>query len=335
MKRSSARIASLPRNAPAIRPARRRARAAIAFTLLEVMVAMVIFTLVMSSLYVSFRTAIKAFDIGMTHSELDQTARYALTQISDDLRNLFYKTANSYNVTSRQQDAMAQQREQQRLQSGVQITVGEDANTPDTGPPIDISFRATDNGDQDDISFARYQTLKRNEDRKPWGLARIRYYMGNNMLMRSIDDIKTPETDEDGNEIPKVTQPQTDKIANNVKSFSLKFGYFTESEWRTAQDWDSNAEKYRNPPTEEETNLVAQDLASMVQADQQKQQKPDDLPAWVEVSVTFTDPRKSEKARTYRETVLLPQSQETYVPPDTQQPDSLSAVERRRNRKGE
>jgi hypothetical protein len=43
---------------------------------------------------------------------------------------------------------------------------------------------------------------------------------------------------------------------------------------------------------------------------------PDELPAWVEITFVFTDPKKVEKERTYRQIVLLPQSQETYVPPE-------------------
>ena len=289
-------------------------------SLLEVMIAMVIFALVMSSMYLTFRTGVKAYQIGLTHSDGDQLVRYVFGQITDDLRNVYYKKPIDYNVTRRQREAMAAERERQALQSGSKITAGEDPNAPELGPKIDLNFRSTGSGDASDLTFVRYQTLKRGEDRKPWGLERLRYYVSNNMLLRSVDDVKAPETDEDGNEIPKPNPPQVDKLAANVKSFALKFGYWFDGEWQTTADWDSSVEKYRNPASEDEEDQAALDAMGLQNAaymnNQQKTKKTDDIPAWVEITITFTDPKNTEKERVLRQVLLMPTSQETYVPPE-------------------
>ena len=222
------------------------------FTLLEVLVAMVILGLVLSSLYLTFKTGMRAYDIGATHSEGAQAVRYTVAQLQDDLRNLYYKDANLYNVTRRQREALKVRLEQQQLQSGSKASLIDPSMEPELGPKIDLSFVAADKDQEDEVTFVRLQNFKHAENRKMWGLARIHYYVANNALYRSIDDIMMADTDEDGNEIPKANPPQVDKIANNVKSMDMKFGYYYDGEWETAPDWDSNACRYRNPAEEDE-----------------------------------------------------------------------------------
>lgn len=285
------------------------------FTLLEVMIAIVIFTLVMSSLYISFRTAVRAYDIGATHADAEQTARYTVSQVSDDLRNVYYKKKAQYNVMRRQREQLLQQQEQQQLQSGVKIASGEEAELPELGPAIDLSFKATSTGDSGDITFVRLQNLKHGEDRKMWGLARIRYFVSGNTLFRSVDDVKTGETDEEGNELPKPYPPQVDKIAANVKGVKMQFGYWYDGEWKLATDWDSETSQYRNPPLEDEGDGLDTSAAGGYTSSTQPLTT-DDLPAWVELTFTFTDPKKTEKEKEYKQIVQIPESQETYVPPD-------------------
>lgn len=287
-----------------------------AFSLLEVMVAMVLFGLVMSSLYVSFRTGMKAYDIGATHSEAGQAVRYVVSQVSDDLRNVFFKPASQYNITRRQREAQMAQVEQQQLKSGSKGGAPiDELEGPELGPKIDLGFRCEDNGETDDLTFVRTQNMKHGEDRKMWGLARVHYFVSGEALYRSVDDITAPETDEAGNDLPKPVPPQVDKVANHVKAFELKFGYYYEGEWTTAPSWDSEDSKYRNPSDEEEEEEKEKNRTPG--SDKQTQQNPPDgLPAWVEISYTFTDPKKSEKEKTCKQVVQLLASQETYVPPD-------------------
>ena len=246
-------------------------------------------------------------------------ARFAMNQIVEDLHNIFYRTPNSYNITRRQREAVRADKEKQMLAAGKTLTEVEELALPELGPMIDLSFKAGGGSGGGDLTFVRSQGQKHGEDKFPWGLVRVRYYVANNVLYRSLDDIKAPETDEDGNEIPKATVPQVDKIGNYVKAFDLKFGYWTEGEWRETTDWDSSPRQYRNPISDEELEQNEMLALTGGQANPQLQLNDeliDNLPAWVEVSVTFTDPRKEEREKTYKQIVQMPQSQENYIPPD-------------------
>jgi len=310
-----------------------------AFTLMEVMVAVVIFSLVVSSLVVSFRTGVKAYDIGITHSELDQTIRFVTAKIAEDLRNVYYKQPWTYNITRNQREQLLAEREQQLLQAGSRTSLLDDATMPELGPRIDLSFRASDNGETDDLSFARLELDAPLEMRHPWGLARVRYLVVNNTLYRAVDDVIAPETDEYGNEIPKPTQPTIDKLANNVKAFDLKFGYYYDGEWLLADDWDSDASQYRNPTDEEQDKSSVGGIRTTYSGGMQtsgpmQQRKSDDLPAWVEITYTFTDPKKTEKEKTVTQVVQLYPSQETYIPPELED-DSQSQRDIFRTRRKE
>lgn len=299
------------------------------FTLMEVMVAVVIFALVVSSLVVSFRTGVKAYDIGATHAELDQTIRFVTTQLAQDLRNVFYRQPWTYNVTRNQREELLQQREQQAQLSGAKVAAVDDDQTPELGPRIDLSFHARDNGETDELSFARLENDEHPETHRLFGLARLRYFVSDGCLYRAVDDVIAPETDEFGNELPKPVPPTIDKLANNVKGFDLKFGYFFDGEWLLADDWDSDTAQYRNPPEDEEgadrkgtaattrdpkTGELATRTGGMTL--ETTQRRTDDLPAWVEITYTFTDPKKTEKEKKVRQIIQLYPSQETYLPPE-------------------
>jgi prepilin-type N-terminal cleavage/methylation domain-containing protein len=319
-----------------------------AFTLMEVMVAVVIFSLVVSALFVSFRTGVRAYDIGVTHAELDQTIRFVTNQVASDLRNVFYRQPWTYNITRAQREELLAQREQQLQASGARVNLLDDAEMPDLGPRIDLSFRAEDNGDQDTLSFARLLNEDLPETRKMFGLARIRYFVDNGVLYRAVDDVIAPEVDDFGNEIPKPNPPVVDKLATNVKGFDVKFGYYYDGEWLLADDWDSDAAQYRNPSdedTESGVTLLARDRTRKGESTEQKvvttggsaspdatQRRTDDLPAWVEITYTFTDPKKTEKEKKFRQVIQLYPSQETYLPPEVTEGDTQRDIFRTRRR---
>lgn len=307
-----------------------RASARVAgFTLLEIVVALTIFGITLAALFTSFRTGLKAYEMGVTHAEAQQTGRYAVNQFSQDLRSIFYKSANEYNVTRRQREALLEQREQQQLQ-GRGNNEMEDETLPELGPAIDLSFLGEDGGEEDQVSFVHMQGTKKSEERALWGLERVRYFISNGALYRSTEDITAPEVDENGYEIPKATPPRVDKIANNAVGLDIKYGYYYDGQYLMADDWDSNASQYRNPESEEDEDITtpAGDQGGMAVSQQnqqgqqqQQQQKSDELPGWVEVTFKFSDPRNENRIRTYRQTVLLYNvaSQETYVPEEEQE----------------
>ncbi len=309
------------------------------FTLIELMVAMVIFTLIMSSVFISFRTAVSSYDLGIITSERGQTERYATTVLTNDLRNAYYLSPSRYNITRRQKENMAMQQEARLLKStSTRDTESDNSLLDDLPPPIDLNFRAMDNGETDEISFVRRQGMNYNEDRMPWGLERLRYFIQDGALYRSIDDVRGAETDEYGNPIPKEIPPRVEKIGTNVKGIDFKFGYWYDKEWLTATDWDSNSPRYRNPVTEDseqdKTNEeTLPDSQSALLKQQEMEQRVDDMPSWVEITYEFANPAKPDAVTKIRQVVMLPQAQETYVPEEIFQ--DTSRLQRMKQEGGE
>lgn len=305
------------------------------FTLIEIMVALVIFTVLMTSLFASFRTGMKAFTMSTEHADQQQLGRFAINQVAKDLHNVFYKPESQYNVARRQQEAMLdEQLANTRSRSGRPDIV--DQGLPELGPPIDLSFTAEDGGEVDQLSLVRRVPFSIDNPTSMWGLARITYYVIDDVLYRATDDITKPETDEEGNMIPKATRPQVEKLADNCIGFDLKFGYYFEDQWHLADSWDSSASEYRNPATEEDgdiLNTVGENASGAVQSQgtaavmnrtmqqQQQQQRADDLPGWVELTFKFVpDKKKPDQYRTYKQTIVINHkyANETYVPQDEQ-----------------
>lgn len=322
-----------------------------AFTLIEIMVAVVIFAIMITALFGAFRTGMKAYSMGTEHNKQQQVGRFAVNEVAQDLRNIFYKPESQYNVARRQQEAMIDANN-----TGLETASGRDVvdeNLPDVGPPIDLSFSGEDGGDVDTISFVRQLGFSLDDDRPLWGLGRITYYVVDGNLYRSVDDITKPETDEDGNVIPKSTKPKIDKLAENCMGFDVKYGYYFDEDWHLADSWDSNASQYRNPPEEDDDDIkstlgqnasgdveqsgMAGALQNQVQQ-QEQQSRADELPGWLEITFKFAiDPEKPEQTRTYKQTIMMASkyANETYVPHD--EDDELKgarANSKRRDRGG-
>jgi len=343
------------------------------FTLIEIMVAMTIFAILMSSLYASLRMGMKTYAMGTAHAEEQQAGRYAVNQIAGDMRNIYYKPESQYNVTRRQREALLDQQNDQLQQAGGTDMTGSsrrnstssrrnsagansssasglggadmgddqvDENLPEMGPPIDLSFKGEDDGDTDRLSLVRRESDLDGKEHTMWGLERVTYYVANGNLYRAVDDITLPDTDEDGNDIPKPYPPRVDKLASNCVGFDLKYGYYHDKEYSLADSWDSRANQYRNPPTDDESDGSVSDPTSGNMANvsgtaasavlsqqlqqQQQQDAEDDLPGWVELTFKFApDPKHEERQRVYKQTMLLynKYSVETYVPPDDDDTD--------------
>lgn len=312
------------------------------FTLIEIIVAITILAIIMVALLAAFQTGMKAFDLGSKHGEQQQVGRYAVNTVSKDLRTIFYKPENEYNVARRQVESLSEQnqevtgRSDKDSEKTSKDSLDIDQNLPDVGPAIDLKFKGDDGGDTDHLSFVVRLGYKEGQEQVRWNLARVDYYVEDGMLYRSIDDITAPEVDEDGNEIPKLTPPQVDKIASNCVGFDVQYGYYYDKAYHLAESWDSSASQYRNPETDEDEEAGIIDplknpekagvvssgaaAAAVTSANQQNQmQTQDNLPGWVKVTFRFAPDMKSpERYRTYQQTILLynRSAVETYVPTD-------------------
>ena len=305
-----------------------------AFTLLEIIIATTIATIILASVMATFHTAVKAYRMGTGHNASEQNARYAMNQIVSDLRNLFYLDPNNYNKYRRQIEQQVNSQLQAALQSGMKE---EDffatQDMPDLGPELDLSFSSEDGGNLDSLSFIYSQHMTRFDDRMPWSLARVKYSVEDGKLMRSLNNCFAASTDALGNEVASPEAPTPDPLAENVESFNLEFGYWFNGEWLTAPSWDSNLQNFRNPPPEENPddqtitdasgNKVSAQPSTAQQAlnpngtdPTQMKNLPDGVPAWVRITLEMKDSLNSERKRKYVQTVQMYQSQETYIPED-------------------
>lgn len=302
------------------------------FTLLEMIMAATIAAAVLASMLATFQTSIQAYRMGIGHGENVQSARYIMSQISSDLRNMFYLDPNEYNKYRRQVEQQLSSQLEAALQSGMsEKDFYETQDVPELGPELDLSFFASDGGDTDSFSFIYSQHFTRFDDRMPWSLARVSYAVEDGKLMRQLANCFAAPTDALGNEIAAADQPPPDLLADNVEKFDLEFGYWYDGDWLIATDWDSKEQTYRNPAPEDTIealdasgNPVATELTAAQKAlnptatsdSTQMQNLPDNVPAWVRITLTIADRLKPERKRTYTQLVQLYNSQETFIPQD-------------------
>ncbi|MBI1785407.1 type II secretion system protein [Candidatus Sumerlaeota bacterium] len=169
-------------------------RRAAAFTLLEVLIAAMIFAITLSALFITFRTGIRAWKSGHSASELYQTARSAQDVIMRDLQSTFYFTEEAYNITYRMQMQQVESFQQARDQamempedqrdSALQGVQDPRIKAEDLARPVDLSFVGKDGGNLDTLSFTCRQSAWTQREELTWGLRRVKYYVEKGTLYR-------------------------------------------------------------------------------------------------------------------------------------------------------
>lgn len=163
-------------------------------TLLEMLIAAVIFAITMTALFMAFRTGTRAWQAGHGGSEVFQAARIVQDVVIRDLNNVYYRTETDYNLAFRnqlqalanndemRQRAMAAPREQQALLlASIPAPPKDVKNFP---PPIDLSFRGEDNGDTDEVTFMRRKPPQAGQRATSLGLRRVRLFVSDGTLYR-------------------------------------------------------------------------------------------------------------------------------------------------------
>lgn len=169
-----------------------------AFTLLEVMIAVVIFSIALSAIFVTFRTGITAWRTSHTASETFQSAQQAQEVILSDLTRCFYMQERAYNLTFNSQLQLMEQHEAQRRdaegmneeeRTSFLSSVQDPGINPETlAKPVNLKFQGTDGGKLDQIEFARHQSPWINRAEYSWGVKRVRYFVENGVLLREEND---------------------------------------------------------------------------------------------------------------------------------------------------
>lgn len=159
-------------------------RPAHGFTLMEVIIAGLVMGLMMLALGMVMRLGVRSWRTGHGASEIFQTARVAQDMIVRDMDNMVYLHEGDYNKTFRgQKDAMEQALNNNLRDPKSAFKDGE-MSPENIAPPIDLSFRGTDGGKTDQLSFVRSQTPRLEGDANSWGMRRVSYYIKDKVLYR-------------------------------------------------------------------------------------------------------------------------------------------------------
>lgn len=254
------------------------------FTVLEVLIAVTVFSLVGLVLFSVFSSAIRSQEVTERETRVLQQARFALDTLERDLTNVFFRDETSYNISI---SRMIEEMEEQRL---VAETNGnwdefyarygnpyedEDDQNPSIGNPwekgivIDLQMDGGGGGKTDTLTFAAYDPLDEGAPYRPWGLTRVEYRVDKEWLIRRSESVETERRDLLGESLGKKDIPSHSKLAEGVKEFDLQFGFWFDSTWYETEQWNSANRQIRNPRNvlgdyQEEWRTMARDGDSNV-----------------------------------------------------------------------
>ncbi len=303
-----------------------------AFTLVEVLLAISIFSLVVTSLYTTFRIGMRASASAEREINRMQHARVIFDTIDRDIRGIYFLPETSYNQNIRRSLSRFQQEWlKAELEGRLEEFLYGDEKDPkkaaaknpyEMGIEINLQFKGEHRDKCDSMTFVRYQYNDGLTSIQPWGLGRIRYLVEDGKLIRTEEDVIEPMKDMQGTVVEEKI-PRRDVLAEGVKRFDLKFGFFYQDDWLEAEDWDSKAKRYRNPVME----LDEEDPDYQEQLKREQMKPEDGLPAFIRVTLDIEDekqPRGVQKAgvgkknktkiQTFSTLVRVPTAQENYLP---------------------
>jgi len=305
-----------------------------AFTLLEVMLAVFILTLVMLSLFMLLSQSTRTFQRVTVRSDILYNARGAMDTLSRDFRNIYYIDESSYNITARnmadrlrnratdityqslrgsESDNRYKDREARRSGLLDHRNTDEDDEEFLLPPEIDLTFVGSDAQRIDQVSFTTYQPNPPQGFYMPWGLRRVHYLVQGGNLIRTEEDVFKENLGPNG-EIVAKPNPKPERLATNVAEFNIEYGFWYDGEWRLADDWQSSQSQRRFTKPEgdhEDWGLTVEQYQEFM-----GRIPPDDLPAFVRISLSFSPApnRKGGGLTHFRKTFRLYPSQETFFP---------------------
>ena len=305
------------------------------FTLLEVMIASVIFSIVVSALYSTFRIGMKAYRIGQENMDELQQVRFIFDTFTKDVRSVYYLDESAYNTQANsrinkferehllaiekgeEDNFLALYDENLAKLLGKEDKIETKENPYNLGISIDLKMNASDGGDFDKITLARYNLSEKGTRNIPWGISRVEWRVENERMIRAEKPIFMPERDLEG-EVATETPERIDVLSKNIVRFDLYFGYFCAGKWLETSDWDSAERKYRNPLPE-----LDPDDTDYSRIEQLKMHLPDDgLPAYVRMELVIADSKQKagtddvskRRPRVFSTIVSFPPSQENFIP---------------------
>ena len=299
------------------------------FTLIEVLVAAVIFSLVVTALYTTYTTGLNSYERSQRNREMQQNARAVFDLVGKDLRSVYWRVATEYNVLSPQEEQKFKNLgfydfDKEKGKEGKEDK--EDEEDPFSNYEYlkyDLSFT----GSLNSISFVRYQNSNVSYKREMMNLARVDYSLKDGNLVRSIKDTMSIESydyytgekkEEKSEEETEEKSKVEDIVAKGIKEFSLKYLYFYDDAWHWTESWNSETNQYRNPSEEDEEGDEKSLIQSLSGEDPLKEMKkekiiPDGLPSCVEVTIVVQNRTNEKILKKYQTVIDIPTSLETWV----------------------
>jgi prepilin-type N-terminal cleavage/methylation domain-containing protein len=270
------------------RPSPSAVGAARGFTLVELILAILIFSLVIAAVTGVMRTAVRAWRTGHDMDEIVQTGRITKDVVLRDMDNMVYLRQKFYNQSFQGTLFAAAALYQADFQNkGGILELDDRYDLSRITPPIDLSFRISDGGELDKLTFVRSHQSRFAGDPVTWGLRRITYYVQDKTLFRQESDpfgYRPGQLDEsfhsatvtaaalaehfmkpdgydylapgDENVQPLPAEARllppsyetAEPLCAGVERFDIVCGYFKEGQWQEVTSWDSSGRRYRQPP---------------------------------------------------------------------------------------
>jgi len=342
----------LPPPAPSGFAAFRRA-ARRGMTLLEVLLAVVIFALLGVVMLTTFRTGVRAYERAGRQSLLLDRARMIFDTVQRDVHNTYYLPESSYNNTLRpmieqmikelekaeeeddfdsffrrygdpddpeNQRRQKEEGEEQGESSSQDAYIG---NPYEYGILLDLQMVGESREGSKTFSFVTYQPTHPGRPGARWGLQRVRYTVSGGVMVRATEPVFDPPRNIFGEILEEPQAYSQDILAEGVEEFDMRFGYWFDEVWIESDRWNSTRREMRNsnylmtpdPDPELEKQLQDPDSQAYRYMISRMNQAPEDgLPAYVRLKLVLSDPEKSNYRETFQTMVRFPASMETYLP---------------------
>jgi len=322
-----------------LRPAR-------ALTLLEVLLAVTIFAILGVIILSTFRTGTRAYEDVERQATLIDEARFVFDQLEHDVHGTLIKREAEYNQAIRQQLDQIQKlmfeaewmgdwdEFQQRTGYNMPVSdlLDDEGRYPEgyLGNPleksilVDLAMFGEPNGDDATFSFVVRKPVVPGRPYDEWGLTRVTYTSQEGVLIRSEESVEDPPRDLlTGDLLVEPPPPRQEVVAQGVKRFSLRFGYWFDEVWLESTRWNSTRKEFRNsfdlwtpdPDPDKADALNQPGSPEWQQQNQLMSQAPEDrVPAYVRVILELADVKNPKRTEVFTTIIRYPQSEETYVP---------------------
>lgn len=329
------------------------------FTLLEILLALVIFGLVTLGILTTFRTASRAYErSGRTMVTL-QTVRAVRSALSRDLQSVFLVTETTYGASLPQSEqeeghlgvdtALIEARARAEERGIVDYSLTEmrdvldEEDFDDPSLSADLLFRVEDGGELDTVVFMRRLRSLDTVRAMPWGLVRLTYLVKGEQLVRSIEPVffeerpfviypdETLEEAEARHEAERVrVEPREETVVEGVTMFDVQCVFWADGAWVSTPEWDSELREQRNPYVDSPIEMGDPSYDALTRT--VSGLPVDGLPAALEVHLGLRHGVTGRPMNT-RMLIPIPPAQETWIPPDERLLEGhVTAGERGRSR---